>query len=233
MNRSVLAVIQALQQFRCLVVKDLLAELRLRRVWPCMLLLGLLLVLLIEMQIDLPDVAKYQVLSGFFWLIVFFAGTFALERSFASEREEGCWRTLQLYPLPPSVLFLAKVTVNVLALALLECCLIPAFVVFSNIPLLAHPFCLVGIASLANLGCAVVGVLVSALTASVPHKGNLLALLLFPLITPLLVGAAALTQQMLLEEFTEEWWRWLQVLGLFVVLFFTVGILVFEFILED
>lgn len=216
-----------------LVVKDLVVELRIRRAWPGMLLLGLVLVLLLEMQLELPAGQKLQVVGGLLWLDVFFAGTLALERSFASEREEGCWQALLRYPLAPAGVFLAKTAVNLVALVLLECVLIPAFVVFGNTPLFDRPGPLILVALLANLGFASVGVVVSALTVSCAHRGSLLALVLLPLATPVLLGAAEATRLLLAGSLDDTWWRWVQLLGVFAALFTTLGTLVFEFVVED
>jgi heme exporter protein B len=222
-----------LRAFAWLVAKDLRCELRGRRVWPAMLLLGLVLVLLLEMQLDLPAQDKHQVVSGLLWLDVFFAGTLALERSFAGEREEGCWQALLLYPVPRCVHYLAKMTVIVLALGLLEGFLIVAFSIFSNTPFLEHLASLALIALLGNLGFSAVGVLVSALTADCSQRGGLLALLVFPLATPVLLGAAEATRLLVAGRVDDSWWNQVQLLSAFVVLFTTMGILVFEFLLED
>ena len=219
--------------FWFLVVKDLVGEVRARRVWPAMLLLGLLLVLLLEMQLDLPKEQKWGVICGLLWLDVFFAGTLALERSFAGEREEGCWRTLFLYPISPTVVFLAKMAVNYLAIVLLEAVLIPAFVVFSDVPLLERPLPLGLVVLLGNLGFVSVGVLVSAVTTHSSQKGGLLALVLLPLMTPVLLGAAAATRLTVLGDLGEPWWKWIQLLAAFAVLFTTLGILVFHFAIEE
>jgi heme exporter protein A len=219
--------------FLWLVVKDLVTEFRVRRAWPAMLLLGLVLVLLVEIQADLPIREKLQVVSGLLWLNIFFAGTLAVDRSFASEREEGCWRALLLYPLSPSVLFLAKMAVSFLALGLLECFLIPAFVVFSNAPLLDRPLPLLLIACLGNLGFASVGALVSGLTTTFSQRGSLLALLVLPLMTPVILGAAEATRLLVLGDLGERWCGWMQLLAAFAVLFTTLGTLVFPFALED
>ncbi len=223
----------ALRAFWSLVVKDLVGELRARRTWPAMLLLGLLLVLLVEMQIDLPGEQKYGVICGLLWLDVFFAGTLALERSFAGEREEGCWRILLLYPISPTVVFLAKMAVNLVALVLLDVVLIPAFVIFSNVPLLERPLPLGLVVLLGNLGFVSVGVLVSALTTHISQKGGLLALVLLPLMTPVLLGAAETTRLTVIGDLNEQWWNWVQLLAAFSVLFTTLGILVFHFAIEE
>jgi len=219
--------------FWFLVAKDVVGELRARRVWPAMLFLGLLLVLFTEMQIDLAAEDKIGVMCGLLWLDVFFAGSLSLERSFASEREEGCWRTLLLYPISPTVIFLAKMAVSFVALVMLEAVLIAAFVVFGGVPLLAHPVPLGLIVVLGNLGLVAVGVLVSALVSHASEREGLLALVLLPLMTPVLLAAAEGTRLAVLGAVNEQWWRWLQLLAAFAVLFTTLGMLIFRFAIED
>lgn len=223
----------ALRAFWSLVVKDLVGEFRGRRVWPAMLLLGLVLVLLLEMQIDLSGEQKNAVICGLLWLDVFFAGILALERSFAAEREEGCWRSLFLYPVSPTIVFGAKMAVNLVALLLLEAVLIPAFTVFSGVPLLDRPLPLGLIVVLGNVGFVAVGVLASALTSHSSHRGGLLALVLLPLVTPVLLGAAEATRLALLGDLSEQWWGWIQLLGAFALLFTSLGMLVFHLAIED
>jgi heme exporter protein B len=223
----------ALKAFRCLVVKDLVSEFRLGRSWPGMLLLGLVLVILLEMQVDLGPLEKQLVVSGLLWLDVFFAGTLMVDRSLAGEREEGCWRSLLLYPVSPTTVFFAKVVVTAIALVVLECVLVPAFIVFSNVPLLQHPLCFLTVSLLANLGYASVGVVTSALTAQLSHRSSLLPLLLLPLMTPVLISAAAATRFLVATDPDEHWWRWVHLLGCFAVVFTTLGALIFEFIIED
>jgi heme exporter protein B len=223
----------ALTAFRCLVVKDLVAEFRLRRSWPAMLLLGFVLVLLLEMQVDLGTHEKDPVASGLLWLDIFFAGTLMVDRSLAGEREEGCWRSLLLYPISPTVVFFAKTTVTVLALLLLECVLVPALIVFSNIPLLRHPFSFATVALLANFSYASVGVVLSALTAQLSHRSSFLPLLLLPLVTPVIMSAAAATRFLVAVDLNEQWWLWVQLLGCSAVVFTTLGVVVFEFVVEE
>ena len=132
-----------------LIHKDLIREVRARAMWPAMLMLGLLLVSILAMHIDLPKEQKEHLIGGLLWLAIVFAGTLALEWSFANEREDGCWKTLTLYPIAPSMLFLAKMLINVMSLVILELVLIPLFVVLTDVPLLAQsgshrPRCRIG-----------------------------------------------------------------------------------------
>lgn len=216
-----------------LIGKDLTRERRAHHVWPGMLLLGLVLVFLLTAQLDLPAQQQARVGGGLLWLAIFFAGTLALERSFTSEREAGCWQALSLYPVGPSVLYFSKLAVNIVALAILECVLVPAFIVLSDVPLAARPIHIALIAALGNVGFAAVGTLVSGLTAGLRHRGGLLALLLLPLVTPILLGSAEATRLSLAGQFDPLGWRWVQLLAICAIVFTVVGALAFEFVLEE
>ena len=67
-----------------------------------MLLLGVVVALMFAMQTDLPPERLRQIVGGLLWLTIFFAGTLALDRSFAAEREDGCWEGLLCYPVSPT-----------------------------------------------------------------------------------------------------------------------------------
>ncbi|GAG12725.1 unnamed protein product, partial [marine sediment metagenome] len=144
-----------------------------------------------------------------------------------------CWEGLLLYPVSPSVIFLAKLALNVVTLAALQCVLIPLFVVLCDVPLLAHPWAMLLVALLGNLGIAALGTLLSALTAAIRHGGNLLTLLVLPMALPVVLASAEATRLAIGGDFGTEWWRWIQLLGAFGVVFVTAGFLLFDFVVEE
>jgi ABC-type transport system involved in cytochrome c biogenesis permease component len=89
------------------------------------------------------------------------------------------------------------------------------------------------VAFLGNVGFASVGVLVSALTTGCSRRGGLLALVLLPLTTPVLLATAEATRLLVTCGSADRWWLWVQLLGVFVVLFTTLGLLMFESAVED
>ena len=216
-----------------LVAKDLLSECRALRTWPAMLLLGVVLTLMFAMQTDLPPEGKRQIAGSLLWLTIFFAGTLALDRSFAAEREDGCWEGLFCYPVSPTAVYLAKLIVNVIALAALECVLLPLFAAVSDLPLLAHPWPIIVVALLGNVGLAAVGTLLSAVASSERQSSYLLPLLVLPAVVPLVLGAAEATRLVMEQDFGPEWRRWIQLLAAFAVVFVTAGIVLFEFAVEE
>ena len=159
-----------------------------------MLLLGVVVAMVFGIQVQLPAEQKRQMAGSLLWLAIFFAGMLALDRSFAAEREDGCWEGLLLYPLAPATIYLAKLAVNVVCLAVLELLLVPLFVVLADVPLLAHPWAMLLVALLGNLGIAAVGTLLGALTAGLRHGSSLSALLILPMVVPVVLAAAEATR---------------------------------------
>ena len=154
-----------------------------RRAWPAMLVLGAVVAVLVSLQLEALPHEKQRVVGGLLWLAIFFAGMIAVDRSFAAERENGCWEGLTAYPLSPTAIFVAKLIVNILALAAVQAVLIPLFVMLSDVPLLASPAALCLVAALGNIGIAAVGTLVSAVAVRI-GRDNLLVILVLPLVIP-------------------------------------------------
>ncbi len=222
-----------LTHFWWIIQKDLMSELRARRTWPAMLVLGIVVALVFSLQMDLLLEQKQQVVGGLLWLAIFFAGMTAVDRSFAVEHEEGCWQGMKLLPVGPCIVFLAKWVVNVVALLALACLLIPLFFVLGELPLWAHADEMLLIAVLVCPGLAAVGTLVSALAIGSGRGGSPLVLVVLPLVIPVLLAAAECTRLVVQGQFDDSWWRWIQLLGAFAVVFTTAGTLLFDYAIED
>ena len=216
-----------------IIHKDLTSEYRAWRVWPAMLLLGVVVAVVFSVQMDLLPEEKCRMVGSLLWLAIFFAAVTAIDHSFASEREDGCWEGLLLYPISPATVYLAKFAVNVVALGALQIVLIPLFVVLSDVPLLDHPWAMLLVAVLGNLGIASLGTLLSALAAGIRQGGNLLMLLVLPMVIPVVLAAAEATRLIAAGDIGPQWLRWVQLLAAFAVVFTTAGTVLFDFAVED
>jgi heme exporter protein B len=78
-----------------------------------------------------------------------------------------------------------------------------------------------------------VGTLVSALASGSGKSGSLLVLVVLPLVIPVVLAAAECTRLVVENRIDDQWWRWLQLLGAFAILFVTAGTLLFEYAIED
>jgi heme exporter protein B len=216
-----------------IIHKDLVSEYRARRAWPAMLLLGAVVVMLLAMQTDVAMELRQRFAGGLIWLAVLFAGMQAFDRSFACEREEGCWESLVLYPVTGATIYLAKLVVNALALAAIECLLFPLFAVLADVPLWTHPWALLLVAVVGNVGLAAEATLLCMLTAGTRHRAGFSALLVLPMAVPVILGAAEATRLAACGDLGPAWWRWVQLLGVFAVIFITAGVVLFDCVTEE
>jgi heme exporter protein B len=213
--------------------KDLVCEYRDRRVWPAMLLSGVVVAMMFALQMDMPPEQRPRLAGGLLWLAFFVAAALTLDRSFAAEREEGCWEGLLLYPTSPATIYLAKLAVNVIALAALQVLLTLLFVVLCDVPLLDHPWAMLLVLLLGNVGVAALGTLVSALVTAVRHGANLSVLLVLPMVIPVLLAAAEATRLIVAGDLGAPWWRWVQMLAAFAAIYITAGTVLFNYVVED
>lgn len=216
-----------------LIHKDLVVEYRARQAWPAMVLLGILVAVLFSLQLDVPPAQRPAAVGTMLWLATLLAGLVAIERTGSAEQQDGCWDGLLLFPASPTTLFLSKLIVNSLAMLLLQAIMIPLFMVLTDVPLLGKPIALGLIALLGSLGIASVGTLVSAVTQHVGQRGAVLSLLALPLLVPLLLSASEATRLIAENDLGPTWWRWVQFLAGFTVVFVTLGIVLFEYVIEQ
>lgn len=216
-----------------IIRKDLLTEWRTLQVWPAMLLLGLIVTVLFAVQMELLPEQREQIVGGLLWLSLVLAGMPALDRSCAAEGEEGCWEALLNYPISPATVYLAKLAVNVVSLAILQGVLIALFAGMSQVSLLSHPWAMVLVALLGNVGLASLGTLLAGLSSGSRKNGHLLALLVLPMVFPLVLAAAEATRLIAAGDLGTGWQRWVGLLGASAVIFITAGIVLFEFIVEE
>jgi heme exporter protein B len=96
----------------------------------------------------------------------------------------------------------------------------------TSVPILV----LTGVA--ATAGLAATGTLFGVLAAGLRTRETLLPLLLLPVITPVMLGATRALESGLGGEAAEAW-PWIALLGLFAVLYLSVGVLAFGPLWED
>jgi heme exporter protein B len=220
-------------QFWWIIHKDLKSEIRTGQVWPPLCLYSLLVAAVFSFQMDLPPDQRGRIAGSLLWLATLFAGMLTMDRTFVAEREEGCWHALRLYPSSPTTIYFAKLAVNIITLAVMQLVLIMLLVIIADLPLGNHPWMMLGVAALGNLGIAAVGTLFSALGLSMRRNNGLLSLLVLPLLIPLVIAATQATQLLSEENLGALWWRWAELLIVFDVVFIAAGAALIDFVVEE
>ena len=229
-----------------LAAKDLRTEVRSRDTLPPMLAFSLAVTLLLAFSLPatgrlsrptetaLGTVPLGDVLAGFVWVTVLFAGLIGFARTFEVERAYGAIDALLLTPLDRSGLFAAKVLANGAYIVAVQMFLLPAFAVLFQIDLGSRWPALIGVVLLVDVGFVAVGTLFSALAAHTSSKELMLPILALPALVPVFIAAVELTSELFLGGGMSEVSArgWFAILVAFDVIFTVVGALIFEYALE-
>ena len=229
-----------------LATKDVKLELRGRDTLPPMVAFAVAVAILLAFSVPATgsittpvtiaagSVRLADVLAGFLWVTILFAGLIGFARTFEVEREEAAMDSLLLTPLDRSGLFFGKAIPNLLFIGLVEAILLPLFAVLFGIGLGTSWPLLLTVTLLADLGFVAVGTLFSALAAQTTSRELVLPILALPILVPVFIAAVVLTSDLFAGSSVGEITRrgWFAILIAFDVIFITAGALLFEFTLD-
>jgi heme exporter protein B len=218
-----------LNQVSAILWKDIRCELRSKQMWMGMGMFALLVLVIFNFAFDLRVDNKAAIAPGALWVAFVFASLLGLGRTIAAEREQGSMDRLLLCPVDRKAIYLAKLLGNMLFIGVVEVVALPIFAALFNIPLFAGA--LLPIVFLGTLGIAAVGTLFSAMAAATRARELLLPLLVFPLIVPVVIGAVRATGALMIAAANEP--PWLGLIAAFDVIFLSVSMITFEFVVEE
>src|SRR5205814_3826149 len=213
--------------------KDLLLELRRRDSLLTMFFFGTLLLFVFHFSFDLPPDKVAEMTPALLWLAFLFTGTLGLAQLFNAERENHCLDALLLSPLDRGALFLAKTGFNLVLMLLVEIVVMPLFWILFNLNswnLLPQLFL---VTLLGTVGFCVLGTLMSAITLRARARELLLPLVLFPLMIPVILATIRCMENVMLTGALGEASSWLRLLLGFDVIFLTLGVLLFDWVIES
>ena len=229
-----------------LVRKDAVVEARGRDTFVPMLVFALSVSLLLAFTLPEPSVRRTagelpvgavsvaDVLAGFLWITILFAGLIAFARTFEIDREEGALEALLLAPLDRSGLFVAKAAVNLGVITLMEALVLPLFALLFGLDLGARWIALAAVVALVDVGFVSIGTLVASVAAQTRSRELVLPILALPAMVPLFIAAVELTSDLLVGEGIGGVAArgWFAVLVAYDVVTGAVAALTFEFVLD-
>jgi heme exporter protein B len=218
-----------LAQVWAILWKDIRCELRSKQTWMGMALFALLVLVIFNFTFDLRIGDKAAIAPGALWVAFIFASMLGLGRTMAAEREQGSLDRLLLSPVDRKAIYLAKLLGNMLFIGVVELVALPVFGVLFNLPLFVGA--LIPIVLLGTLGIAAIGTLFSAMAAATRARELLLPILVFPLIVPVVIAAIRLTQDIMAPTLNEP--PWLSLIIVFDVIFLSISMLTFHYVIEE
>jgi len=213
--------------------KDLAIELRTGEVVLSTALFATLVTVIASLSFYVDEQSARQVAPGVLWIAVAFAGVLAMGRTFQRERENDAMRALLLAPVPRAAIFVGKALGTLLFMTVVEALLVLEVGVLFNLDLLrvAGPLCLLLV--LGTVGFVATGTLFAALGVRTRSRDMALAIALFPITAPALLCGVVASRELFAGAPLSEIADWLRILVATDIAFVTVGLLLFEPLMND
>lgn len=173
------------------VEKDLRLLWRQRGGWASAAAFAMTSMLIYSFALDLAVADVRPLLPGVLWVTFLFAGIIASGQTFAQEAEQGTFDAMLLAPVSRTMLFVAKVVSNFVALLVIEISVLVMGTILFDVPLLTFELGLIVV--IGTLGYVSLSTLLSTLGARVRARAVLLPVLALPLLVPLLIAAVRAT----------------------------------------
>lgn len=213
--------------------KDLAIELNTGEVVTTSCFFALLVVILGSLAFYGGPETRRLSAPGVIWISITFAAVLAVGRAWQREREEGALDALLVAPLSRSAIFAGKAAGLMLFLGLVELVVIPLAAVLFAFDFSVFGTGLAAVAALATPGIAASGSLFGAMTVRTRARDLMLAIVMFPLLSPTLLAAVAASRELLGGATLGELTDYLKLMGLFDVVFWAGGLVLYGILTDD
>ena len=215
-----------------LIRKDVHSELRTRYALNALLMFVVTAVSTIVFALR-SDQPTSSVLSGLYWVVVFFTAMSGLSRTFVSEEERGTSMTLQLVATPSTVYFAKLLFNTALTFSLTIAVTVLYMTVFSNAFVIKTMSIFVGTVVLGSLGFASASTIIAAIVAKANTRGTLYPVLSFPILIVLLMTVMGATTKSLDGEELSTAFGDFQILIGYILAMTGGSYLLFEYVWKD
>jgi heme exporter protein B len=222
-----------IRQVLALLVKDLKTEWRTREIFTSMFVFAMLVIVVFNFAIGADPELIRQVVSGVVWVALLFATVLGLQRAGQMESEEDSLEGVLLALHDRSALFVAKMIAQMLYLLLVVICTLPLCSIWFRIDFLVCIGTLGIVFALGMLGLSIVGTLFSMIALHTRAREVMLPILFLPVSIPLTIAAVYATAQLIAGKGLRDIADYLTLIGIFDIVFFTLALMVFDYIVED
>ncbi len=216
-----------------IAAKDLRIELRAREIVPTMTLFAALVAILSSLALFVDEDTGKLVAPGVLWIAIAFSGTLGLSRTWSREREEGALKALLLSPIAPSSLFLGKALGALVFVLITELVVAPLVAIMLHAPVLDHLGGFVLLVLLGTIGFVGAGTLFGAMTARTRARDLMLAVVLYPLVSPALLSGVVATRELFNGVPLAHLVDWIKLLVAFDAIFLVGGTWLLGALLTD
>ena len=230
--------ISSFEQFKAILRKDIVMELRTKEMLTSMGLYAVLVLIIYYVALSQAgagfEVAR--IAGGLLLLAIVFTSMLGLNRSLVHEKDQGCLEALLLSPIDRPVIFFGKAIGNLIFLVLVQLFIVPLFyfIFLSGSATQSGPWWMLALALLVgSIGIAGVGTFLATMSVNTTGKDFILAIMFIPLMFPLLlVIVGALTAVITTDPgWAQTYWTMLGAGVGYNVIMIGVAFALYEFIL--
>lgn len=215
--------------------RDLRIEVRSRIVTNQILPFAAVVMVVFAFALD-SDAVLQRVAPGLVLMATLFSMLVLVQRSYAIETEDGAFDLLRLSGVDPVALFWGKTLSLTVQMVVLEVLLVAAAVTLYTTSIPGSGWVMVILTLvLASVGLAAVGTLYGGLSAGFSGRETLLPLLVLPVVSPVVIGAARALESGFgtAGAVAADGWPWLALLAVFTVTFGIGGSLAYGPLIEE
>ncbi|EKN68650.1 heme exporter protein CcmB [Schinkia azotoformans] len=213
--------------------KDLYSEWKTKQIISTMLIFSALVIVTFSFAFDPANNTVKVVIPGMIWVITIFSGILGLNRSFLGEQANDSLNGLIVAPVDPSSVYLGKFLSNFLLVILVQIVAVPLLFILFDFKILGHIGLLIIVLLLGTFGFISVGTFLAALSANSKSSEMLLPIILFPVVSPVLIGAVQATKIILINfENIASAFSWMKLMAAYDLVFFVICFILFEYVLE-
>ena len=213
--------------------KDLAIELRTREIVTTGGFFAILVTVMASIAFSTGPKTQVRIAPGAIWLPIAFASVLALGRTWQREREESALTGLLVSPVSRPAIFVGK-GLNVFFLLLaVEALVVPVVALLFHVELLQYLSKITPILLLGTLGVSATGTLFGVMTVRTSARDLVLASVLFPLLSPVLLSSVAGTALVFGGGTFDELRDYLLLLAVFDVVAVAGGLAVFGALVDD
>jgi heme exporter protein B len=230
--------------------KDARIELRTREILATAGVFSIVVGVLASMTFFVNPKYNRATAAGTIWIAVFFAAVLSFGRIWQRERDESALTGLLVAPIPRASIFLGKAlatfaTILVVEVPLVALCMFLFQIDFTppddalrdpnavHDPASTHALAFVSLMAMGTLSLSLLGTLFGVMTVRTRARDLVLAIVLFPLLSPVLVCGVAGTRNAFETQPFSDYSGFLGLMGLFVFVALTMGVALFGALIDD
>ncbi|HRL11103.1 MAG TPA: heme exporter protein CcmB [Aggregatilineales bacterium] len=240
--------------------KDLRAELRSRELFSAMILFSLIAILVFSFALELTSpllsineelrrinellaeagsdalqpvdpLNMSSIVGGMFWVVIIFSAILGLNRSLASERDQGNLDAMLIAPVPRAAIFIGKTFANFLFTLLVGAILLPVITFLFDINLVRPE--LIAVMVLGIFGITTIGTLLAAMAAQTRSRETLLPIIMLPAVLPVLLSVVRASNGIIDGQPADLWSGWLAFIAAIDLVYLGMSYAAFGFVVED